>query len=371
VTGIERGLVVGKFLPPHAGHHHVIARALEECARVDVVVCDLPGQRPPASARAGWLEEIHPSAQVSIVPDICGWHGSDPCPPECSERWAAHLDRHGLGPWSAVYGSEAYISRFAPLVGAIPVLVDPYRSTHPVSGTAVRADLPGAWAQLHPVVRAGLTRRVVILGAESTGTTTLARDLAARLGVPWVAEYGRQFSEQRAVAEGSIWDVPWHTADFLHIADRQVELEADTIRSWVADPARSRPGPLGPLVVCDTDVLATAVWHRRYCGATADELVERARHTPPLFYVLTSPAGVPFVQDGLRDGEEIREEMTTWFREPLEEPLVPWIEVVGSPSERVDAVLAHLEQITVDRPVLTTGQRATSGRHEPRRGRVL
>ena len=54
--------------------------------------------------------------------------------------------------------------------------------------------------------------------------------------------------------------------------------------------------------------------------------------------VLTSD-DIPFVQDGLRDGEHLRGWMTERFRERLRDP---WIEVRGSVAERVDQVLSAL-----------------------------
>ena len=58
--------------------------------------------------------------------------------------------------------------------------------------------------------------------------------------------------------------------------------------------------------------------------------------------VLTSD-DIPFVQDGLRDGEHLRGWMTQRFRERLQEP---WIEVYGSVEERVDQVLARMLSLT-------------------------
>ncbi len=46
---------------------------------------------------------------------------------------------------------------------------------------------------------------------------------------------------------------------------------------------------------------------------------------------------IPFVQDGLRDGEHLRAWMTQRFRERLQPP---WIEVRGSVAERVEQVLS-------------------------------
>ena len=94
-------------------------------------------------------------------------------------------------------------------------------------------------------------RRVVVIGAESTGTTTLAEALTAHLGLPTVPEFGREWSQVRPGG----FEAPWHTAEFDLIAREQARLE---------DDAAART-PV-PLLVCDTDVLATAVWHERYVG---------------------------------------------------------------------------------------------------------
>lgn len=338
-----RSVVAGKFLPPHPGHSSVIEAALAECSSVDVIVCDRPGERPPAAERAAWLRALHPSASVHVVPDICEWHGDGPCPPACSPAWAEHLHRQALGPWTHVHGSEGYIERFAAALGAVPRLVDQDRNRIPLSGSAIRAEFTSYWQVLSPVVRAGLTRRVVVVGAESTGTTTLAEDLVGRLQSAVVPEYGRTFSAERAAECGSIFDVDWSPADFTKIATAQEHLEVEILQRWAVTAPSPGPVELGaPLLVCDTDVLATALWHRRYVGQEEPALLRRALAHPPLVYVLTSPEGVAFDQDGLRDGESIRVPMTEWFRDTLRNQPTPWIEVAGCATDRADAVCSWL-----------------------------
>ncbi|MGH9003520.1 MAG: AAA family ATPase, partial [Acidimicrobiia bacterium] len=302
------------------------------------------GEIPVAGLRAGWIRALHPGVAVHVVADICDWHGQEPCPPRCSRAWAAHLARAGLGPWTHVYGSDPYVPSFAVALGAQPVLIDPERRRTPLSGSAVRADLAAHWRLLHPVVRAGLVRRVVIVGAESTGTTTLARDLAARFSVPLVPEHGRAVSEVKAAAAGSIWDVTWTGGDFDLVAGGQEQLEDEAIGVVVQHPGPAPALPYGPVIVCDTDVLATAIWHRRYLGRPAPHLVARAGRRPPLLYVLTSHERVAFHQDGLRDGEAMREAMTGWFRAALAAQAAPWIEVRGDPVARVDEVAGWLDR---------------------------
>jgi nicotinamide riboside kinase len=173
-------------------------------------------------------------------------------------------------------------------------------------------------------------RRIVVLGSESTGSTTLAQDLAEALGGPWVPEVLRDVADDLARRSGSIWDIAWTTEDFDAVADGQLAAEAEGLRH------------AHDLLVCDNDVLAVAVWHRRYLGAPAPHLVARA--VPPALYVLTTPDGVPFVQDGLRDGEHVRGPMTDWFREALVAQPAPWIEAVADRRGRVDQVVAWLAE---------------------------
>ena len=72
-------------------------------------------------------------------------------------------------------------------------------------------------------------RRIVVLGSESTGSTTLSQDLSGRLGVGWVPEYLRDYADEKAARAGSIWDIVWTSADFDAVADGQLALEAEAV----------------------------------------------------------------------------------------------------------------------------------------------
>ena len=77
-----------------------------------------------------------------------------------------------------VFTSESYGDELARRMSARHISCDPDRAAIPVSGSGVRADPVANWRYLAPPVRAYLTRRVVVLGAESSGTTTTTRALA-------------------------------------------------------------------------------------------------------------------------------------------------------------------------------------------------
>jgi nicotinamide riboside kinase len=191
----------------------------------------------------------------------------------------------------------------------------------------------------------GLARRVVVVGAESTGTTTLAADLAGHADVPLVAEYGRAWSaaklaraRQEAAFAGRpptpFEDLTWTSEEFTVIAATQ-------------HTAMDRAAEEHPLVVADTDGLATSVWHDRYVGGPHPAAEELARAQAPHLYLLTSPVGVAFEDDGLRDGEHLREAMTEQLATALADQPVPWALGAGTRRERLDRALALLDRHAV------------------------
>jgi HTH-type transcriptional repressor of NAD biosynthesis genes len=324
------GVVVGKFLPPHRGHSHLIETAAAGADRVTVIVCARPDDPVPAQVRANMLRELHPETTVIVTPDDIPEDGGEVTSKAWADRTLALL---GRAP-EVVFTSEEYGPRYAGFLDARHVAVDPDRRRYPISGTLVRAD-PYRYADfLAPCVRAWYVRRVCVLGAESTGTTTLARDLAGHYGCRWVPEYGRAYCERRLAAQPTI---DWRTDDFEHIARRQLEDEE----------AAARYG--GRLLICDTDALATSVWHERYLGAPSPRVDALAGSRRYSLYVLTGD-DIPFVQDGTRDGEHVRGWMTGRFREVLRDREEPWIEVRGGRAERLAAATARIDQLLA-RPV--------------------
>jgi NadR type nicotinamide-nucleotide adenylyltransferase len=329
MTRYAHGLVIGKFYPPHAGHLALVRAALARCDRVTVQVLASSAESVDGALRAAWLREELPTAHVV--------HGLDDAPVDYADpdAWDAHTAViQGLldSPVDLVVTSDSYGAELARRLGAQWYRVDPGRRELPLSGTAVRAD-PGAhWWALPAAVRAWFVRRVVVTGAESTGTTTLAADLVAHYGLPTVPEYGREWTEVRP---GGL-EAPWHSAEFDLIAREQARVEDDA--------ARRTPRPL---LICDTDVLTTALWHERYLGSPSPSVLALAAPRLPDLYLLTGDE-IDFVQDGTRDGEHIRHAMQDRFRAELAARHAaggaPWVELHGTRAERLAAAVALVDE---------------------------
>ena len=158
------GLVLGKFLPPHAGHHELVDFALGCCSRVTVLVLGSVTEPIPLSLRRDWMRARHPAARV-----VAGW---DEIPVEFDDPLVhdAHIElmeRLLNEPIDAVFTGEAYGDLLASRWGVEHVL-------HPrggvISGTAVRADPAAWWSSLEPDVRAWFCRRVRERASSSPST---------------------------------------------------------------------------------------------------------------------------------------------------------------------------------------------------------
>ena len=359
---LHHGLVIGKFYPPHAGHHLLVRTAARLCERVTVVVMAASVEGIGLARRVGWLREVH-AADAHVT--VTGIRDDVPIDYGSEAIWRAHvaLMREAVAgvttePVDAIVTSELYGDELARRFGARHVAVDVARELVPISASAVRADPAAAWAFLEPCVRELLAARLVVVGAESTGKTTLCAELAERLRTHggalgltrWVPELGREITidklaeaRARALLEGrplpTMEGLTWATADFVTIARGQAQRER----------AEARAG--GPLLVCDTDAFATGVWHERYRGGRSAEVEAIAaadRDGPRRLYLLSHPADVPFVQDGLRDGETVRAAMTDTFVRRLDETGQRWTWLRGAREPRlaraVDVALAFLAE---------------------------
>jgi HTH-type transcriptional regulator, transcriptional repressor of NAD biosynthesis genes len=278
-----RSAVAGKFYPFHRGHRLLIETALAGSDQVTVIVGSHAAELIPGALRASWVREAFPAADVILVDcDSEGLQDDD------SEAWARFTIQRLGGAPDAVFSGEPYgevwaawMSRFAGRPVA-HVRVDRTGLEPPISGTAVRSDLRASIDHLDEhVARYFAPRRVVVLGAESTGKSTLSRDLAEALSTVPVPEYGALYTQ--ALADPQSYT--WREEDFVAIAEGQLALEDAAVELALA-----------PVVICDTDAYVTALFCESYLGkrsAAVERLAAERRYD---LYLVCDPQ-TPFEQD--------------------------------------------------------------------------
>jgi HTH-type transcriptional regulator, transcriptional repressor of NAD biosynthesis genes len=321
------GLVVGKFAPLHKGHELVLETAQNHCQRV-IVLCysnpDFPTM--PSQTRAGWIRALYPNLEVFVPSNPPPNNSSDHTHREFVRHW---LEEHHLRA-DMVFGSDEYLTGFAAHIGAMPVVVDAARATVPISGTRLRQSPHALLEFVSPLVRRHLEfwaqpiQKVVFLGAESTGKSTLTTRMAQEYSTAFVPEYGREVWERK---NGQL-----KPEDYIHIAKTHRQLEDAALETAKR------------FLFVDTNAMTTMFLGYAYEGNMLPELTELAREAQDRYHhVFLCADDIPFAQDGWRDDAVWRSRAQGMVRYDLAVRGVTYTEVRGNLEERVLQVRAVLE----------------------------
>ena len=167
--------------------------------------------------------------------------------------------------------------------------------------------------------------KMTILGAESTGKTTLCRDLAAHFACPWVPEYMRIYLQDK-------WDNTQQTCtweDLLPIAQGQIALENKLAQQAGLNNVK--------YLFCDTSLFELMAYAHWYYGDCPEALTKAALDHHYDLIMLTE-VDIPWVADDLRDSPHEREAISAFFETMLNRYQIPFKKVGGSRPERVRAV---------------------------------
>lgn len=164
--------------------------------------------------------------------------------------------------------------------------------------------------------------KIAFYGPESTGKTTLAKQLAAEFETLWVPEFAREYLQQK-------WNATRQNCqpeDIIPIANGQIQLENEAL-----DKAKN-------ILFCDTNLLVTKVFSDIYYGFCDPILVNAAQnHNYDLFFL--TDIDVPWEKDDLRDKPNNRKETFAVFEQALKDNKKPYIILSGNKEERLNKAI--------------------------------
>lgn len=173
-----------------------------------------------------------------------------------------------------------------------------------------------------------MLKKIVVLGPESTGKSTLCQQLAAHYNTLWCPEYAREYLLKNGM--------DYSFDDLLTIAKGQLALEEKTVNN-----AQDKP-----LVFIDTDMYVMKVWcefvFEKCHRFILDRIVERKYD----LYLLCN-IDLPWVKDELREYPDLesRQKLYHIYKDIMINQSVPWAEISGGYDERLAAAIKVVDQL--------------------------
>ncbi len=171
--------------------------------------------------------------------------------------------------------------------------------------------------------------RVVLFGPESTGKTTLSKQLARHYNTVWAPEYAREYLQNKWNNERKTCE----NSDLLPIARGQMKLENELAKK--ADK----------ILICDTDLLETKVYSEEYYGGFVNPELEKAAINNKYDLYLLTYIDTPWEEDDLRDRPHLRLEMFNAFENALKKYNRPYVLLSGNKLTRFNIAVKEIDAI--------------------------
>jgi NadR type nicotinamide-nucleotide adenylyltransferase len=170
-----------------------------------------------------------------------------------------------------------------------------------------------------------MPKKIVIIGPESTGKSTLTAALASHFGEPWVPEFAREYLEKL--------DRPYEYDDLLDIAKGQISLEEKKL------------GDAKKFLFCDTDLHVLKVWSESKYKRVHPWILDQIKVRKYDFYLLTD-IDIPWEADPQREHPEpeMREYFYNLYKSLLERNGTPFQVVWGDQETRFSQALKYIRQ---------------------------
>ena len=331
------GMYGGSFDPLHIGHLHDIIRAASMCEELYIMISWCEGRESVSKEmRYRWIHNCtkHLSnTKIIMIEDKAASkeiYDTDYYWEKGAQDIKSTIGKH----IDAVFCGSDYLgkNRFEPLYPDSEVVYFD-RSEVPISSTDLRFDVYENWQYIPPICRPYYVKRVLVIGGESTGKSTLVQNLAIAYNTNYVREIGRDTCD---IAGGE---------DFMNVDDLYKNIIFQKAEEICALEHSNK------LLFIDTDAITTKFYSdflltdssdRQKCNALADATAKINAFDLVLFLEPT----VDFVQDGTRN-EKIRNDRIKYseqLRKLFDNIGIEYISVAGDYLNRFNTAKEIIAQ---------------------------
>jgi HTH-type transcriptional regulator, transcriptional repressor of NAD biosynthesis genes len=334
---MAKAFVLVTAMPPTTGHLQLIQFASLLASEMCIVLTTQPHE-PFPHERAKALRSAIKNRRLTNVKLIhyTKTIEQNPAAPGFWEMWRKLMFEFGARPGDIIVASEAYGKKLAEICKTEFFPYDIGRELNPAKATSIRDKPFQHFAEIIPEFQPYLRTTVTIFGAESTGKTTLSRQLAKELNGHWLFEYARPYLEN-TVNEITV-------RSMTAIWKGQAALQKQARQNFTDKP----------FIVQDTDLFSTVGywqfphWHAAI-GDCPPGLIADAHALKSDIYIITR-SNIPFEQDPLRYGGDRREGSDEYWVNVCETNNLPHIVLnSNNPTKRLQQALAIVQKIAAQK----------------------
>jgi NadR type nicotinamide-nucleotide adenylyltransferase len=217
------------------------------------------------------------------------------------------------------------------------------RSLNGIKATPIRDNPIENFANIIPEFQKYLRTTVTIFGAESTGKTTLSRQLANEINGQWLFEYARPY------LENTVNEITVDSMMAIWKGQSALQRQADNL-------------PNKPFVIQDTDLFSTVgYWQfphwQKTIGKCPQGLIDEAIALKSDLYIITR-SNIPFEKDPLRYGGNVREGSDEYWINICKQYQLPYIILeTNDPTERISQAKTAVMKIANEKAKLVAYDR--------------
>lgn len=176
-----------------------------------------------------------------------------------------------------------------------------------------------------------MLKKIVTIGPESTGKSTLCGLLAKHFNTKWVPEYAREFLLKNGT--------DYTFEDLYTIAQGQLKGEEEVLKS-MANIETTQP------VFIDTDMQVIRVWGEFVFNKCDNRILAEIAKRPYDLYLLCN-TDQPWVKDELREYPDLvtREKLFHYYKETMTAQEIPWVEISGNYEQRLATAIAAVNKL--------------------------
>ncbi|HQA99040.1 MAG TPA: multifunctional transcriptional regulator/nicotinamide-nucleotide adenylyltransferase/ribosylnicotinamide kinase NadR [Candidatus Dojkabacteria bacterium] len=335
------GFIAGKFLPFHQGHAYAIVSAYTQCDELYIILtsseklekelCEGGRMRYiPWNIRLRWLRQF-----TKNMPNVHILVEHDGCKKQEEYDWGNGLRKTKklIGKEvNVIFSSEpSYTPHFKKIFPkAEHIIIDPKRTRYSISGTQIRKDgIYKHWDYIPQVARPYFCKKVVIIGTESCGKSTLVKNLAKVYNTEFVEEYGRTMCEWAGGEDEVLTPDLYPFIAYKHKAE-----EFDKIQK------------ANKVLFIDTEALVTKYYLTLY-SSLEDTLYNSIAKHQNYDLILFSTPDVPWINDGTRrhGKEQIRKENNEAMKKIFDDAEVKYEVLEGNYNQKLKKAITLVDRL--------------------------